>query len=86
MWRQVQIEVNQARNLGTSKPLDVVSDVASDSEVATDGVDMEVSCEVGGGWRRVECNMFNTGRVVYQYLTKSTILHDAGESIHLNLL
>lgn len=46
MWRQVQIEVNQARNLGTSKPVDVVSDVASDSEVATDGVDMEVSCEI----------------------------------------
>lgn len=46
MWRQVQIEVIQARNLGSTKSIDAVSDVASDSEVTTDGVDMEVSCEI----------------------------------------
>lgn len=40
------MEINQARNFGTTKPIDLLSDVASDGEMPTDGVEMEVSCEI----------------------------------------
>lgn len=48
MWRQVQLEINQARNLGMSKsPSDFVSSpMSSDFDATNDGVDMEVSCEI----------------------------------------
>lgn len=49
MWRQVQLEVNQGRNLGSSRStIESVGDqmAGSDGEATSDGVDMEVSCEV----------------------------------------
>lgn len=49
MWRQVQLEINQARNLGSSKPPTELasSPMSSEFDGSSDGVDMEVSCEVG---------------------------------------
>lgn len=48
MWRQIQLEINQARNLGLSKsPTDLASSpMSSDFDGANDGVDMEGSCEI----------------------------------------
>ncbi|EJD03956.1 GTPase activating protein [Fomitiporia mediterranea MF3/22] len=48
MWRQVQLEINQARNLGSSKPPTELasSPMSSEFDGSSDGVDMEVSCEV----------------------------------------
>ncbi|KAL5534237.1 hypothetical protein ACEPAG_699 [Sanghuangporus baumii] len=48
MWRQVQLEINQARNLGSSRsPTDFTSSpMSSDFDGSNDGVDMEVSCEI----------------------------------------
>ena len=48
MWRQVALEINQARNLGLSKsPTDFASSpMSSDFDGSNDGVDMEISCEI----------------------------------------
>ncbi|KAH8120325.1 GTPase activating protein [Phellopilus nigrolimitatus] len=49
MWRQVQLEVSQARNLGTAKSLSEFVSIpmtGADNDATTDGVDIEVSCEI----------------------------------------
>ncbi|KAF9270219.1 Rho GTPase activation protein [Marasmius fiardii PR-910] len=46
MWRQVELNVLQGRNLGNTKPFDVASNEDSDSPSEPDPVDMDVHCEV----------------------------------------
>ncbi|KAF5390273.1 hypothetical protein D9757_002936 [Collybiopsis confluens] len=48
MWRQVELNVMQGRNLGNSKPLEVSSldDDANDSASEPDPVDLDVYCEI----------------------------------------
>ena len=53
IWRQVHLEVNQARNLGANRTFSTFSEATSqqslsvdNGDVGSDGVDMEVSCEI----------------------------------------
>ncbi|KAJ3779232.1 GTPase activating protein [Lentinula raphanica] len=46
MWRQVDLNVIQGRNLGNSKPFEILDEDGNDSASEPDPVDLDVRCEI----------------------------------------